>query len=156
MDKRLWAVAISGIVAIAGACASTLPGEPAPGERLFFALQIDDGEKVIARPKLVGDAGRPITMNLVDPLHPGESKVALELRPEKDGDGYRVHVRLVLPGMAHAATGELALLHGEERSVPLDPSGSPVTVKLMLMRVKSPEFDAFMELARRHLADSAS
>lgn len=159
MKKVLWAVALSGAV---GAAAVLVPGavprnEPSSaGERVYFALQISDGGRVLASPQLVGDEGKRLTLSLVNPERPGEPRLALELEPARDRDLYRVLVKLSLPGKLDRAVGELALLHGEERFLTLEQEAGPVTVKLLLLRVASPEFETFMDLARRRIAGSAS
>jgi hypothetical protein len=121
-------------------------------ERLYLALQIEDSAgEIIARPRLLGEAGRPLSMMLRDPAHPDLARLELELKPERAGDAYRIQMTVALPGQAGQGSGELSLAHGEERCLQLDGWGAacPLSVKLLLMRVDSPEFEAFVGLAPR-------
>lgn len=155
MDKRLWAVVMVGATALLTACAGLL-APTASHEKLFFAMQIEERGTVVARPKLVGEAGRPLSMRLVAPDWPERSGLSLKLQPEREGDGYRVKIGLLLPDRDSPAIGELSLLHGEERRLLLSEADRPIRVKLMVMRVDSPEFEAYMQLARRDLARRTS
>lgn len=153
MDKRLWAVALTGILALAVLCVSVPRAEAE--ERLFLALEINEGEKVIARPKLLGEVGTPMSMVLAEDGRSNRTRVELQLMPQRQGDTYEVAYRLTLPNRLEDAHGSLSLLHGEEKKLSVS-SELPVTMKLMLMRVDSPEFDAYMELARRRLSHRTS
>jgi hypothetical protein len=61
------------------------------------------------------------------------------LEPEEQGAGYHLGLKLALPSGERAA--ELALFHGEERTVPMGPG---TELKVMLMRVDSDEFRALV------------
>lgn len=147
--KNVWSIAISAVscMVLGVACAGIL-SRPAASEKLFFALQIDDGDRVVARPQLVGEVGKRLTLTLVEPERPDRPRLALELVPEHDGDGYRVQLKLALPDRDGARVGSLALSHGEERRAVLADPVRPLSVRVMLMRVASPEFEAWLELAR--------
>lgn len=146
----LWRrVSMVGICLLFSACAGKL--ERRAPERLFFAMQIEDGGKVIARPRLLGEAGRLVTMKIVEPDRPEQTRLALELFPERKDHTYRVQIKMALPDRAERPCGELALSHGEERLLRLDNSVRPLTVRLLLMRTSSPEFDTFMKLSKSHL-----
>jgi hypothetical protein len=151
MDRRLLAVLV-GACALLAACAGLL-AHPSD-EKLFFALQIESEGHVIARPRLLGESGRPLSMRLVDPARPDRPKVDLQLLPEREGSDYRVQVQLTLPDRAGASSGELAIGHAEERTLTLAQSDRPVTVRLLLMRVASPEFEAYMSLSKRPMRTS--
>jgi len=154
--KNLWSIAISAAscLVLCVACAGiwVRPGE---AEKLFFALQIEDGARVVARPHLVGVVGKRLTLKLVEPERPDRPRLALELVPEHDGDAYRVQLKLALPDRDGAREGSLALGHGEEREVLLaaDPLRR-LSVRVLLMRVTSPEFEAWLRLARELPATS--
>jgi len=152
---RRWIWALAGICAalVCAACASMMASR-GPSERLFFALQIQDGDRVVARPQLVGEEGKRLTFKLVSPERPDQARLVLELVPERDGDGYRVQLKLALPDRAEVKRGELDLEHGEERALRIDDPVRPLTVRLMLMRVASPEFEAWLRLAGRLPATS--
>jgi hypothetical protein len=138
------------LLALCVACIHAAP----PAERLFFALQIEDGGRVVARPQLLGETGKRLTLRLVQPDHPDQPRLALELVPEKDGDGYRVQLRLAVPDHEGVKEGALELAHGEEREMKLADPVRPMTVKVLLMRVASPEFRTFIRLARAAPATS--
>ena len=154
MDKRLWAIAVTGILALLVLCVA-VPRAQAE-ERLFLALQINEGELVIAQPKLLGAANTPMSMVLADDQRPDRTRVELQLMPVRHGDSYEVEYRLTLPNRLENATGSFSLLHGEEKKLALSREVQPVTMKLMLMRVDSPEFEAYMELAKRRMAHGTS
>jgi len=145
-----WAVSIVSIVVLGAACAGMLARAPS-AERLFFALQIEDGGRVVARPQLVGESGKRLTLKLVEPDRPETPTLELEMVPEREGAGYHVQLRLTMPDRPAALEGELALDHGEERQVKLPNGVRPLNVKLMLMRVASPEFETWLRLARAAL-----
>ena len=146
MDRRLLALIVC-VCALLVACAGLL-AHPSD-EKLFLALQIEREGQVIARPRLLGASGRLLSMKLMDPDQPDRPKVDLQLLPEREGLAYRIQIQLSLPDRAGAALGELELGHGQERSLTLAERDRPVTVRILLMRVASPEFDAYMNLARR-------
>lgn len=147
-----WIVVASSAALLFAACATWMGDTPA--ERLFFALQIEDGERVVARPQLLGEAGKRLTLRLAQPARPEEARLSLELSPERFGEGYRVRFGIGLPDRADVKRGELSLLHGEERKLVLTDSVRPLTVRLMVMRVASPEFEAWIRLARTPPATS--
>jgi hypothetical protein len=155
MHKRAWAVVILAAGGLLTACTGLLKPDVAP-EKLFFAMQIEERGRVIARPKLVGETGRALSMRLVDPRRPERTRLALRLQPERAGDGYKVQIGLSMPDRADSPQGELSLLHGEERRLVLSEADRPINVRLMLMRVDSPEFDAYMQIARRNRARRTS
>lgn len=133
------------VVLLGAACASLAQKEQ--GERLFFAVQIEDGGRVIARPRMIGQTGKRLTLRLVTPEAPDRARLALELVPEREGSGYRIQLGVALPERASTDRGELALGHGEERLLELDDPVRPVIVRVLVMRVGSPELDAYLELA---------
>ncbi len=151
MDRRFLAVLI-GACALLVACAG-LFARPSD-EKLFFALQIESEGRVIAKPMLLGASGRELTMRLLDPDQPDRPKVDLHLLPERDGSSYHVQLQLTLPDRARAESGELEIGHAEQRTLTLAQDDRPVTVHLLLMRVASPEFQAYVSLARRQRSTS--
>ena len=128
---------------IAGAivgCATPLPELPASRQQLYFAVELtQDGHK-IASPQLLGFEGKQV---VAEKRSPGATQpdYRLVLRPRESGAGYKVVLEVVLP--SGKKLGEMVLLHGEERSVQLDDA---TELKLLLMRVDSPEFRALMSL----------
>jgi len=144
------AVAVGALVVTARA------SQVRPTERLFLGVQIERDGAVVASPRLLGETGKLVTVRYVDPEDPEKARVALQLKPERDGAGYRVEVRLSLPGLGEQSQGELLLAHGEEREVRLPPAAAPITVRLLLMRVDSPEFGAFLKLGQAEPRPSCS
>lgn len=128
-----------------GKSKTTLPKEP-----LFLAMEIKDGEQVIAQPRLLGESGRVLTMNLVDRNSPEKIRLALQVYPERNPDqSYDIRVNVTLPDRAQEKKGHFTIYHGEERKMKMDDSVRPITVRLLVMRVKSPEFDTYMKLAQK-------
>lgn len=128
---------------IAGAvvgCATPVPEMPSSRQQLYFALELtQDGHKV-GSPQLLGFEGRQV---VAEKRSPGATQpdYRLVLRPTESGAGYKVVLEVVLP--SGKKLGEVVVLHGEERSVQL---GDATELKLLLMRVDSPEFRALMQL----------
>ncbi|MBI5546448.1 MAG: hypothetical protein HY901_21405 [Deltaproteobacteria bacterium] len=149
--SRMMAVGM-GVALLFTACGSLL--RPEPAERLFFALEIKDGDRVVARPHLLGKEGKLLSLRLVEPSRPDLPRLSLELVPERQGDGYRVQLKLALPEHDGVRQGELLVGHGEERPLLLTDPVRPLSVRLLLMRVASPEFEAWMRLAQPTLATS--
>ena len=128
---------------IAGAvvgCAIPPPQPSAPPQQLYFAIELtQDGHK-LGSPQLLGFEGRQV---IAEKRAPGATQpdYRLVLRPRESGAGYKVVLEVVLP--SGKKLGEVVVLRGEERSVQL---GGATELKLLLMRVDSPEFRALMQL----------
>jgi len=152
---KTWSIAISVVssAVLCVACAGIWT-RPSPSEQVFFALQIDDGERVVARPQVVGEVGKRLTLKLVEPERPDHARLALELVPERDGEGYRVQLKLALPDRDAPRGATVALSHGEEREVVLPDPLRRLSVRMLLMRVQSPEFEAWLRLAEAPPATS--
>ena len=154
MNRRSWSVGLLALsVSALAACTGLLTKESEP-EKLFFAMKIEGGGQLLARPHLLGETGHKLSMRLVDPSQPAQSRLALELFPERDGEGYRLQLGVALAD-AEPQLGALSLMHAEERRLKLD-GERPLLVTVMLMRVDSPEFEAWMELVRREQATQSS
>ncbi len=147
-----WAVSLASVAVLCAACAGILVREP--GERLFFALEIDDGGRVVGRPQVIGETGKLLTIKLVEPGSVGRPRLSMKLVPEHEGGGYRVQLELDLPDRPVPGKGVLAIEHAEERRVEIGNPVRPLSVKLMVMRVASPEFEAWVKLARKPPAAS--
>ena len=127
---------IAGVVV---GCATPIPA-PASRQQLYFAIELtQDGHK-IGSPQLLGFEGKQV---VAEKRAPGATQAdyRLVLRPTESGAGYKVVLEVVLP--SGKKLGEVVVLHGEERSVQL---GDATELKLLLMRVDSPEFRALMSL----------
>ena len=128
---------------IAGAvvgCAAPLPDLPASRQQLYFAIELSQDGHKIGSPQLLGFEGKQV---VAEKRAPGATQAdyRLVLRPRESGAGYKVVLEVVLP--SGRKTGELDVVHGEERVVQL---GDATELKLLLMRVDSPEFKALMQL----------
>jgi hypothetical protein len=129
-----------GSLAIGCATPPAVEGLAAPRQQLYFALELTQDGRKLGAPQLLGFEGRQV---VAEKRAPGaaEPEYRLVLKPRESGTGYNVVLELMLP--SGKKVGEVALLHGEERSVQL----GEAELKLMLLRVDSPEFRALMALA---------
>jgi hypothetical protein len=123
-------VLILSLFALAGCASQTTATRPP--EALYLAVEVREHGETVARPHVVGFEGRDIQVQ-----HP---KYRLLLSPKEEGQGYGLSLDLELPS-GHRL-GHVGLLHGEERRVTLDDG---VELKVLLMRVDSPEFRALIE-----------
>lgn len=121
-------------------CATPLPDVPTPRQQLYFAIELTEDGKKVGNPQLLGFEGRQV---IAEKQTPGKSEpdYRLVLKPTESKQGYKVVLEVVLP--SGKKLGEVVLLHGEERSVQL---GEATQLKLLLMKVDSPEFRALMKL----------
>jgi hypothetical protein len=135
-STRFPLILLCGLMATVIGC-STGSSARVPDE-LYFKVEVEQHGKTVAAPNLLGFEGRHIIVE-----KRANQSVApdyrLVLLPSERGDGYGVHFDLVLPS-GHRA-GTMQLLSGEERRVLLDEDTS---LKLLVMRVDSPEFRALM------------
>jgi hypothetical protein len=131
-------LAMTGLVILAVGCATQAPATRTP-EALYLAVEVQEHGHTVARPKVVGFEGRNITVERRQPDSP-QADYKLVLSPKEEGTGYGVKLDLELP--SGRRLGHIGLLHGEERSIQL---GSDIELKVMLMRVDSPEFKALMQ-----------
>ncbi len=123
-----------------GVVGCATPDAPAAHDQLYFALELTEGGKTVGAPQLLGFEGRSVVAEKQTPGK-AEPDYRLVLRPTESKQGYKVVLEVVLP--SGKKLGEVVLLHGEERSVEL---GEATRLKLLLMKVDSPEFRALMKL----------
>jgi hypothetical protein len=123
--------------------------ETGVGEKLFFALEVLDGTQVLARPNLVGVEGKPLKLFLSYPNDEMTPKLVIELTPSRSGSDYDIGVSLSIPGSLDGAKDHVRLGNGEEREVAWNTAAHPVRMKVLLMRVSSPEFKAYLDLGSR-------
>ena len=130
------------VLLLAVSCASQAPLTRAP-EALYLSVEVRENGQTVARPKVLGFEGKNITVERRQPnaAHP---EFRLVLMPREEGQGYGVKLDLQLP--SGRRLGHVGLLHGEERRVVLD---DDTELKVMLMRVDSPEFKALVLRAPR-------
>lgn len=139
MSPRIFLASV-GVLAMLVGCASAAPVTRAP-EALYLAVEVQEHGKTVASPKLLGYEGHNIFVEKrASPQASTEYK--LKLTPREVGQGYHVLLDLELPS-GHRF-GKVGLLHGEERRVSLD---ADTELKVMLMRVDSPEFRAMIQRA---------
>ena len=127
--------------------------QPAPSEKLYFALEVRREGKLVARPKLLGETGKLLR---AERRQPGAElpEYQLVLKPTDRGDKYHLVLDLKLPELS--GHSELALFHGEERRLELGSHEGDLEVSLLILRVDSPEFRALMNLAAQAPAQAAS
>jgi hypothetical protein len=137
MWRALFSIVLVASVALS--CAANAPARAAHSEPLYFAVEVLKGGKRVGAPKLLGFSGRKVT---AERRAPGatEADYRLELEPREVGAGYQLGLHLKLP--SGEQRGEVGLLHGEERNVPL---GEGTELRVLLMRVDSEEFRALMQ-----------
>lgn len=136
---------LSGLVvlAVSVGCAAQVPVTRAP-EALYLAVEVQEHGRTVATPKIVGFEGKNITVERRQPDAP-QADYRLVLLPREEGQGYGVKLDLELP--SGRRLGRVGLLHGEERRVTLD---EDIELKVMLMRVDSPEFKALVQRTPKH------
>lgn len=131
------AVVLAGLVALVG-CASASPSTRAP-EALYLAVEVQQDGRTVATPKVLGFEGKRVVVERKSPSSAAPD-YRLILTPQEEGQGYKVLLDLDLPS-GHRF-GKVGLLHGEEQKVSLDAN---TELKVMLMRVDSPEFRALIQ-----------
>jgi hypothetical protein len=124
---------------LVSACASNGPARSASAEPLYFAVEVVKAGKKVGAPKLLGFEGHKVTAERRAP-GAAEPDYRLVLEPREAGAGFRLSVELTLPDGSRSR--DVALLHGEERSVAL---GADTELKVMMMRVDSDEFRALVK-----------
>lgn len=141
MSLRVFLVSVVVLLVSAG-CAVQAP-VVRPRDALYLAVEVQERGRTVARPKVLGYEGKNIT---VERRKPNETipDYRLVLLPHEEGQGYGVKLDLELP--SGRRLGHVGLLHGEERSVVLD---QDTELKVMLMRVDSPEFEAMVQRSPR-------
>lgn len=124
----------------AGAAATELWPRPREevGTPLYFALEVRQAGRVVARPQLVGESGHDVRLSLR--RRDGGERLKLALHPTLRGPKMGVELKLDLPD-APGLGRRVSLVHGEEAKLHL---GDDVDVRMLAMRVRSPEFEAFI------------
>lgn len=113
-------------------------------------MRIEAGDQLVARPHLLGETDHRLSMKLVDPVHPERTRLTVEMMPTRFGEDYSIQFGLLMPNISdEPQVTTLMLSHGQERKFQLLDGSAPLTVTLMLMRIDSPEFDAWLELVRQ-------
>lgn len=133
-SRGLWAL-------LALTCAVLLPSQ-ARAEVLYLHVEVRHEGKLVAKPHLLGETGKA--------LHavrraPGASQAdySLHLTPRIEGDHYALQLGVEVRGDQGQSRVELG--HGQRRQIQLG-GGKQLEVSVLLMRVDSPEFRAYMDL----------
>jgi hypothetical protein len=123
---------------------SSLAPATAEAEPLYFALEVRREGHLVAMPKLLGETGRTLR---AERRKPGAAQpdYQLILTPIVEGNTFQLSLELTLPDIK--GHSELAMLHGQQRTLQLGKSPGELEVSLLLMKVNSPEFRALMDLA---------
>lgn len=126
---------------LASGCSGSWKDSGEPGEPLYFAMEVRQQGKLIAKPKLLGHSGVRVQ---AERRKPGATQpdYSLTLDPAPTGQAFKVAVDLKLPQTQ--GRSELALHHGQEQTVQLGTKPGELEISLMLMRVDSPEFRALI------------
>lgn len=141
MRRRIFLLSLATLIVTAG-CASQAQATRAP-EALYLAIEVQEHGQTVAKPKVLGFEGKNITVERRQPNAP-IADYKLVVTPSEEGQGYGVKLDLELP--SGRRLGHVGLLHGEERRVMLD---DEIELKVMLMRVDSPEFKALVQRVPR-------
>jgi hypothetical protein len=139
------------LLSVATACAST--GRPVPGEKLYFSVEMRHDGKVVGKPRLLGEAGKTLK---VQKRLPGArtADYELTLAPSTDGEAYHLKLEVFTPAVN--GRKDFELLHGEERKVELGDHPGDLEIRLLMMKVDSDEFRAFMREAGASTSRGAS
>jgi hypothetical protein len=141
---RWFKVGIVGLllgVAFGATATEVWPLHPVQPVPLYFSMKVFRRGQLIAQPQMVGQTDLDVVEVLRDPK--GDPRMSLTLRPKASGDHYGVACILDLPD-EQGLQREFNLRHGEQIHARM--SGD-VDVEMMVMRVQSPEFRAWVEEA---------
>ncbi|MCI0671174.1 MAG: hypothetical protein L0Y64_11980 [Myxococcaceae bacterium] len=116
----------------------------AHAEVLYFALEVRQGGRLVAQPRLLGESGKPLRAVRRQPGASVED-YRLTLLPSVVGGGYSLALDLALGGVK--GRSDVPILHGQERHLQLGCGPGDLEVSVLLMRVDSPEFRALMQLS---------
>jgi hypothetical protein len=111
-------------------------------EVLYLQVEVRQEGRLVANPHLLGETGKPLRAVRRAP-GATEADYRLNLVPTATGDRYALAVDLTV-GHSQGAS-DLSLGHGQRRKVKLAGSNRGLEVSVLLMRVDSPEFRAYME-----------
>jgi hypothetical protein len=123
------------------------PAAGLDGTPLYFKLEIRREGRLIAMPQFLGEAGRVLRAE----RRPPGAAVAdyrLVIAPVQASE-HRFHLKLDVAVPGQQGSSQLQMDHGEVRKVELGPHKGDLEVKLMMMKVNSPEFRALMKLNAR-------
>jgi hypothetical protein len=117
------------------------------GTALYFRLEIRREGRLVAMPQFLGEAGKVLR---AERRPPGAEvpDYRLAISPFQSGERrFQLKLDVAVPGQR--GTSQLQIDHGEVRKVELGPHQGDLEVKLLLMKVDSPEFRALMKLSAK-------
>ena len=124
------------------------------GQLVQLQLASADGE-VLARPRLIAQAGKRAELVLHHPARPGEIRLAFRVEAIREPSGYiALRYSLWVPERAISARGELSLTPGVEQELSL--GDGALVASFLAVPVPSAAFDAYLETeaARRVPAEA--
>ena len=127
--------------------AESEPAVSLDGTPLYFKLEIRREGRLIAMPQFLGEAGKVLR---AERRPPGAEvpDYRLVISPFQATERrFRLKLDVAIPGQ-HGSS-QLQIDHGEVRKVELGPRKGDLEVKLLLMKVNSPEFRALMNLSSK-------
>lgn len=133
-SRGLWALlALLGVM--------LLPTQ-ARAEFLYLHVEVRQEGKLVAKPHLLGETGKALHAVRRAPGS-NQPEYSLHLTPRVEGDHYALQLGVEVKGDQGQSRVELG--HGQRRMVQLE-GGKQLEVSVLLMRVDSPEFRAYMDL----------
>jgi hypothetical protein len=127
--------------------AASEPALSLDGTPLYFKLEIRSEGRLIAMPQFLGETGKVLR---AERRPPGTAvpDYRLVISPSQASERrFRLQLALEVPGQQGSKS--LQIDHGEVRKLELGPRKGDLEVKLLLMKVDSPEFRALMNPSRR-------
>jgi len=114
----------------------------ARAEFIYLQLELRRDGKVVGEPQLVGETGKALKAVR---RAPGAEQPdwRLQLMPRAEGDHYALEVGVEIG--EQRGHSDVSLDHGQRRQVRLK-GNDELEVRVLLMRVDSPEFRALMDL----------
>ena len=127
--------------------AAAEPAVSLDGTPLYFKLEIRSEGRLIAMPQFLGEAGKVLK---AERRPPGATTAdyRLIIAPFQQSER-RFHLKLDLAVPGQQGSSQVQMDHGEARKLELGPRKGDLEVKLLLMKVDSPEFRALMKLNGR-------
>jgi hypothetical protein len=136
MHRRFFLAAVG--FTLAASALACLPHPAKDPEQLYFAVEVTEGGSRVGAPKLVGFAEHEVSVEK-RPSPKASPEYQLLMVPHADKGCYDLALKLWLP--SGWKEGTLKLAHGEEAKLAM---GDGVELKVLLMRVDSPEFRLLM------------
>lgn len=134
------------------------PVSVAPGDKLFFEFEVRDPDgELISRPRVMGEAGRPLRVEYQSGLHsepdPSGASMCILLDPMGTQDGLDMSIDLTVEGLVKNYRKRLRLKVGERRfiEVPTD-DGRTLDIGLLAYRVDSKAFERYLDTLREKVA----